>query len=381
SGKHGAGSALNISFAQSQEAALRYGTTLPLRRAPRPVSGIADVTHPVARRSQGPVVASGPAASEGFADVGNTTGPSGDVTNVLLGSWPHRTRPHSAVVTSASKEFAAALAAGRGSLSQQFALGESSGMGARSTSIGSLLGRQQPNSPPSARQEEFGARGGSHGSRPATALRRAASAGALGRQVPLPRQTLPYRVTADVTAAPDGRPGFGPNLSASLLFEECIRRDRAYGQLLREIKAAYDGFLRDRGVTSPPTALISMPSTVAPVEDTARSAGEALGAAEMAVEAARRPWIEDIDGSTTERRDGKEVISSSRRRAPAKVKKLEKENEALRELVRRFRTELCGGVSAIPPIAIGTMKPAPAVGALRHPSPRPASAAGSFCSE
>ncbi|CAE8737242.1 unnamed protein product [Polarella glacialis] len=101
----------------------------------------------------------------------------------------------------------------------------------------------------------------------------------------------------------------------------------------------------------------------------------------MAVEAARRPWIEDTDGSTTERRDSKEVISSSRRRAPAKVKKLEKENEALRELVRRFRTELCGGVSAIPPIAIGTMKPAPAVGALRHPSPRPASAAGSFCSE
>eukprot|EP00747_Dinoflagellata_sp_TGD_P084580 gnl/TRDRNA2_/TRDRNA2_162566_c1_seq2.p1 gnl/TRDRNA2_/TRDRNA2_162566_c1~~gnl/TRDRNA2_/TRDRNA2_162566_c1_seq2.p1 ORF type:complete len:376 (+),score=59.37 gnl/TRDRNA2_/TRDRNA2_162566_c1_seq2:766-1893(+) len=178
-------------------------------------------------------------------------------------------------------------------------------------------------------------------------------------------------------------------LNAEDLFEEIIRRDRTYGPLLREIKVAYDIFLRDHGTSVPSTAVALRgaggprdhhgagdrprdhgagdrglsagaspggrgdrgPSAAAPPDHRGADAPRGRGAlpaqppvpplpasapsdqeslngstAELAVDAARRqPWLETQD---TARGDF------------VKAKELEQENVALRTLVHRLRAEL-----------------------------------------
>lgn len=132
------------------------------------------------------------------------------------------------------------------------------------------------------------------------------------------------------------------NLSANILFDEVIRRDQNFGPLLQEIKLAYEAFLDDRGMP-PPTAPIDIESSASAAEAAKKDesvAGEE-NAAEIALDAVRRPWMEtSVDGGPI------------RGRAPAKVRKLQKENAALRELVRRFRAELSGSVTAMLPLDV-----------------------------
>mmetsp|Transcript_34866 Transcript_34866/g.63491 ORF Transcript_34866/g.63491 Transcript_34866/m.63491 type:complete len:579 (-) Transcript_34866:39-1775(-) len=362
---------------RTQEVALRYGTTLPLQRSvPRPSS--AALAARVVRRN---VERASSATELGASNTGGK-GLTSTIAAVAAAApgleylehaaeaadpWPGlngaRARPQSAAAgRSASRDFAAALASG--ALHRQPEHGQPEAFPGIKT-IGSIVGRGRPAPAEAQTQLEiFGSCGGSHGSRPANALRRALSAGALGRQFhpQLRPNTMLYRV-ASASPSPIRQASYAGrsasparNLSASFLFDEIIRRDRTYGQLLLEIKAGYETFMADRGVNCPPNTLINLEevseSHVVP-EVTARSteAQTETGAAEVAVEAVRRPWIEEAEGSATDRAGGN---STSRRRAPAKVRKLEKENAALRELVRRFRGELNGEIM-MPPLALSSI--------------------------
>lgn len=124
----------------------------------------------------------------------------------------------------------------------------------------------------------------------------------------------------------------------SAVFEEVISKDRVYGGLLREVKAAYDRFLRNRGAVSPPAALLSFPPASAWTKDP--QGDETLeDMAELAVQAARRPWIAEnsfIEENGPTPRQGQ----GGRQDLLQAVEALEQENAALKALVRRYRQEL-----------------------------------------
>lgn len=132
-------------------------------------------------------------------------------------------------------------------------------------------------------------------------------------------------------------------LSPSELFDAVIRRDKTFGDLLFEIKAAYESFLLDHDVPLPVN-----PLPVPEVKQQPRKSRISLVAAmslsdlfslndndeddfkpsEMAVDAARRPWIDLQEGSPSQERQVK------------KAHQLERENEALRLLVERLQAEV-----------------------------------------
>jgi len=120
-------------------------------------------------------------------------------------------------------------------------------------------------------------------------------------------------------------------LRADRLFDKVIAADHVYGPLLREIKAAYDAFLRVHGASLPdgPVAPHGFVQEKARLEASAAvptKEEELPISMEAAVDAARRPWMV-LAGSTAR---GEET----------KVLELERENTALRGLVRRLRTDL-----------------------------------------
>jgi len=127
----------------------------------------------------------------------------------------------------------------------------------------------------------------------------------------------------------------GTELGAAALFDEVIRCDRTYGPILAEIKAAYDTFLGDRGASVPedPIAVVGFVTGDSTASDARPGApkrsSEQLstsGAAELAVDAARRRWTEPED--MTSRGDF------------AKESELERENAAVRALVERLQVDL-----------------------------------------
>lgn len=114
----------------------------------------------------------------------------------------------------------------------------------------------------------------------------------------------------------------GTPLSAPALFDEVIRRDRTYGPILAEIKVAYETFLEDQGASVPqdPIAVVgaagegSAASGARP--SCLRRPAEHSAATELAVDAARRRWLEPEECE------------------------LERENAAVRALVERLQVEL-----------------------------------------
>jgi len=137
---------------------------------------------------------------------------------------------------------------------------------------------------------------------------------------------------------PDAKP-FGTEevltgLSAEELFNEVIRRDRTFGALLYEIKAAYDVFLRSHGASVPedPIAVVgpgaSNVRNLSPSPPPTPPGGVRSDHAQLAVDAARRRWDKEIEDLTARRDDAKECAE------------LDRENAALRKLVKRLRVDL-----------------------------------------
>lgn len=152
----------------------------------------------------------------------------------------------------------------------------------------------------------------------------------------------------------------GEPLSPAELFDEVIRRDKTFGDLLSEIKAAYESFLLDRGaplplnpLPPPPPAPMPKPAVAAALVALSTGGGP-LSAAELAVDAVRRPWI----GLGTDGGGG---------RGRKQVLALERENEALRCLVQRLQGEANGqeGHGGAP--EPGTTEPS-----VEQPAPSPA---------
>jgi len=127
-------------------------------------------------------------------------------------------------------------------------------------------------------------------------------------------------------------------LSAEELFEQVIRRDNTFGSLLQEIKVAYESFLGEHGVAIPsdPIAIAGpstsvaartqpQPDAVPPTPPDVRS-----NHAELAVDAARRRLWKEMQEDMTAR-NGDEVEECDA---------LERENAALRKLVKRLRVDL-----------------------------------------
>lgn len=142
-------------------------------------------------------------------------------------------------------------------------------------------------------------------------------------------------------------------LNAEQLFEEVIIRDHTFGSLLQEIKAAYDSFLSDHGVSIPEDAVgIVGPGAgassaarssapirppVTPPEIRARPPSEH---SEHAIDRARRRWMIELEEDLTVRRDDSKESSE-----------LERENAALRRLVKRLRVDLAaenGSAAKVP---------------------------------
>mmetsp|Transcript_30848 Transcript_30848/g.69384 ORF Transcript_30848/g.69384 Transcript_30848/m.69384 type:complete len:231 (+) Transcript_30848:1-693(+) len=140
-------------------------------------------------------------------------------------------------------------------------------------------------------------------------MQRARSAGVLGRlerpQDTFSRKAMTRTYVGTGPTQPNAREG-EPGI-----FEEIIRTDEFFGPILQEIKANYEAAARGE----------EAPSLEA-------------SAAEMAVDAIRRPWIEEAAGDETER------AGTRGHHASDKVHQLEKENAALRQLVRRFHSDL-----------------------------------------
>ncbi|CAE7940456.1 unnamed protein product [Symbiodinium sp. KB8] len=136
-------------------------------------------------------------------------------------------------------------------------------------------------------------------------LRRSSSAGALGRCDKV-QAGAGGGAVASREPVTTGEAG---------IFEEIMRTDQFFGPILQEIKASYKAILLDKK----------------PALDLKASA------AEIAVDAVRRPWTGGTEigdgGEETER-------AGNRGRQPDKVQRLEQENAALRELVRRFHIKL-----------------------------------------
>lgn len=120
------------------------------------------------------------------------------------------------------------------------------------------------------------------------------------------------------------------------LFEEVIQRNAVHGPLLQEIKAAYDTYLRARGV-APPSACVAELRLPLGSAQPARGRGagggdsEGEGPAEVAVEAARRGCLEPVSplalGFTSDEQFERLAV-------------LERENQALRALAGRLRKDL-----------------------------------------
>jgi hypothetical protein len=119
-------------------------------------------------------------------------------------------------------------------------------------------------------------------------------------------------------------------LSAQELFAEVIWQDKTFGPLLEEIKAAYEAFLADRGASIPKEAIALLgPGAASAARPSAPSTPpqNRCDASEILVDAARRRWAEEED--LTARGD-----------AAKENGLLEKENAALRKLVKRLRQDL-----------------------------------------
>lgn len=123
------------------------------------------------------------------------------------------------------------------------------------------------------------------------------------------------------------------DLGAEELFDEVICRDRAFGPLLAQIKSAYDGFLRDRGVAVPAAPVAALQEEVAPRRRILDGTPQAdLALSELAVEAARRALLDPED--LTPREPPSEF---------AKAYELQRENAALRRLLERMRHDAANG--------------------------------------
>ncbi|CAJ1393779.1 unnamed protein product [Effrenium voratum] len=203
-----------------------------------------------------------------------------------------RTRPQSAAATKlASQGFAAAMA-------QRMEMGEGkesrAGRSPSSSHIGNLVGRR--------RVAHLAAAAQGPNARP----QRAQSAGALGCSPPSLRQFQVEERPRSMSGS-EQKPR---QEEGSCIFEEIMRTDDFFGPILQEIKASYKAV--DERPASP---------------------------AEIAVDAIRRPWLDEVSDS------GRETERAAARRSlqPDQVRQLEKENAALRELLRRFHSELKRG--------------------------------------
>lgn len=123
------------------------------------------------------------------------------------------------------------------------------------------------------------------------------------------------------------------DLGAEELFDEVIRRDRAFGPLLAQIKSAYDGFIRDRGVAVPTAPVAALQEEVAMKRRILDGTPQAdLAASEVTVEAARRAFLGPEDLTP------REPLSDF-----AKAYELQRENAALRRLLERMRHDAANG--------------------------------------
>jgi len=123
------------------------------------------------------------------------------------------------------------------------------------------------------------------------------------------------------------------DLGAEELFDEVIRRDRAFGPLLAQIKSAYDGFLRDRGVAVPTEPVAALQQEVATKRRILDGTPQAdLAHSELTVEAARRALLDPEDVTP------REPLSDF-----AKAYELQRENAALRRLLQRMRHNAANG--------------------------------------
>mmetsp|Transcript_73607 Transcript_73607/g.204579 ORF Transcript_73607/g.204579 Transcript_73607/m.204579 type:complete len:420 (-) Transcript_73607:88-1347(-) len=121
-------------------------------------------------------------------------------------------------------------------------------------------------------------------------------------------------------------------LSASELFYEISRSEQTFGQILGEVKIAYEKFLRDRGASVPTGCIAAKWGVSAP------------SAAELVVDVARKSWPLGQDQTTA-------------RCGARRCQELELENTALKALVRRLRAELAQAPSttvAAPPANLAT---------------------------
>lgn len=261
-------------------------------------------------------------------------------------TYPARTRPQSAAATKlASQGFAAAMVAVKHSTPQIQRPTSSLG---HSHHIGRLVGRGRIAHMAAAAQ-----------ARNQSPPKRALSA---GHSAPCLRPAIRPEVTVEAPSAGlDARQGKRPSQEKlqgdKCVFEEIMRTDEFFGTILKEIKASYK-------------------STEQPVPTVFSEASPA----EIAVDAIRRPWIED----GTDTNDCDTARANSSPLPPQKVRQLEQENLALRELLRRCHGQLkrrpvASAQSEPLPVAAATSlsvwsSPEPLAAKMRRPPPdRPSS--------
>jgi hypothetical protein len=169
----------------------------------------------------------------------------------------------------------------------------------------------------------------------------------------LDTQSSPSPSPSASASAPASASTSSKSLGAGALFEEAIRRDSTYGELLREIKEAYESFLGAQGLTVPedPVGVLQADFedaavlTIATGESAAASqkrsgqsssrgkGGDSMG--ELLVDAARQRCFEDVEGEDQEADEEEDIT---------RVLAFERENAALRKLIGRLRRDISTGV-------------------------------------
>lgn len=329
-----------------QAASLRFGTTLTMRPVSRPSSASQAAT--LVRRA---VEVAEEKVEKDKLDPGKLFPPKArPVSAVPVGlsgagctstPYPARTRPQSAAATKlASQGFAAAVTAAERRTEHRPDRPTSSP--GHSYHIGRLVGRGRVAHMAAAAQ-----------ARNQSPPKRALSA---GHSAPILRPARPEAAELPFHGGLDarGRPSSEKFEGGKCVFEEIIRTDEFFGSMLKEIKASYN--------SSQQVLAFSEAS-----------------AAEIAVDAIRRPWIEDATDTNecdTARANGSPEV-------PQKVRQLEQENLALRELLRRCHGQLkrrpASSSSPLPvKMAAPTLSvwasPEPLAAKMRRPAPdRPSS--------
>lgn len=173
--------------------------------------------------------------------------------------------------------------------------------------------------------EPVGSSGANLESKPRTVCPPGLTTNAVGREA---GQVVPAAV-ADISAS------LQRGVGISTLFEELIDQDTIFGAVLRDIRCGYEDFLAHHGVDIPRALeqasaaqakfTAAMTADMVPEASIGCEGVEDTDAAEVAVDAARRPWHEP-QGATA-------------RCAAAKALALERENAALRALVQRVRAD------------------------------------------